>query len=94
VGVAYLKDEGVVVLLQIEGKAVRVHENLSTSTQYIYGFLDKLSFNPRHIHCLQFLHLGVSHLVQLGEREGRCTISTSADILTLCSICRLFMWFI
>ena len=67
----YLKDEGVVVFLQIESKAVGIHERLSTLTEDVNCSRHELSFNPRHIHSLQFLHLTVSHLVQLHVREPR-----------------------
>lgn len=45
-GWVYLEDEGMIVLLQIKGKAIGVHENLPTSAQNINCSLDKLSFNP------------------------------------------------
>lgn len=49
---AHLKDKSVIVLLEVEGKRVGVHESLSTLTQNIYCPLHELCFDPRYIHGL------------------------------------------
>ena len=45
----YLKYNGLVISLQVEGKYVGVHKSLATLTQNVDGFLEKLNFNPRHV---------------------------------------------
>ena len=116
----HLKHECVVVLLEEEGKGVGVHEGLSALAQNVHRSLHELCLDPRNVHGLQLLHLGVGHLVQLrggggggeGERGGgeggegggrgitgcryRSTdpaAHTHTHTHTLCSILRLFWWF-
>ncbi len=61
----YLKNNRLVVFLQIERKDVGEHESLSTLAQHVNGFLQELDLDPRHVVTLHVLHLYLHRLVQL-----------------------------
>ena len=61
----YLKYDGLVVLLEVEGKHVGIHKGLAAQTQDVDGFLQELNLDPRHVVLLHLLHLVLHHGVQL-----------------------------
>lgn len=54
---SYLKNNGLVVLLEVEGKDVSEHERGATLAQHIDGLLQKLHLDPGHVVLLHLLHL-------------------------------------
>ena len=62
---SYLKDDGLVVLLEVEGEDVGEHECGATLTQHVHGLLQELHLDPGHVVMLHLLHLGLDPGVQL-----------------------------
>ena len=63
--VSYLKDNGLVVFLEIEGKDIGEHERLSALAQHINSLLEELHFNPGHVVLLHLLHFDLDAGIQL-----------------------------
>lgn len=62
---SYLKNNGLVVLLEVEGKDVSEHESGAALAEHIYGLLQELHFNPRHVVLLHLLHLLLNLSIEL-----------------------------
>lgn len=69
----YLKDNGLVVFLQVESKDIGVHQSLPTATEDIDGHLQELNLDPGHAVLLHLLHLQTHRRVQLKHR-AQCKI--------------------
>ena len=54
---SYLKNNGLVVLLEVEGKDVSEHECGAALAQHIHSLLQELHLNPGHVVLLHLLHL-------------------------------------
>lgn len=61
----YLKNDGLVVLLEVEGKDVSEHERGAALAQHVHGLLQKLHLDPRHVVLLHLLHLLLDLSVEL-----------------------------
>ena len=61
----HLKDGGLVVLPQIVGKDVGVHEGPATLAEDVEALLEELDLDPGHVVLLHLLHLVLHHRVQL-----------------------------
>ena len=48
-GVAYLKDDGLVVLLEVESEDVCEHERGAALAQHVHGLLQELHLDPGHV---------------------------------------------
>ena len=60
-----LEDDGLVVLAQVVGEDVGVHERLSALTQDVDGLTQELHLDPRHVQLLHLRHLLSNCPVQL-----------------------------
>lgn len=65
VGLVVLEYDRVVVLLQVEGKCIRVHESLTAEAQNVDGLAKELDFDPGHVVLLHLFHLLADCVVQL-----------------------------
>jgi hypothetical protein len=63
-----LKDDGLVVLAQVEGKDVGVHKGGTTQAQDVHSLLQELHLNPRHVVLLHLFHLAAHCCVQLSNK--------------------------
>lgn len=61
----YLKNNGLVVLLEVEGKDISKHERGAALAQHIHSLLEELHFNPGHVVLLHLLHLLLNLSVEL-----------------------------
>lgn len=61
----YLKNNGLVVLLEVEGKDVCEHKCGAALAQHIHGLLQKLHLNPGHVVLLHLLHLLLDLSIEL-----------------------------
>ena len=64
-----LKDDGLVVFAEVEGKDVGVHEGLTAETQNVHSLLQELHLNPGHVMLLHLLHLASDSRVQLQQHD-------------------------
>lgn len=62
---SYLKNNGLVVLLEVEGKDVSEHECGAALAQHIHSLLQKLNLNPGHVVLLHLLHLLLNLSIEL-----------------------------
>ena len=62
---SYLKNNGLVVLLEVEGKDVSEHECGAALAQHIYGLLQELHLNPGHVVLLHLIHLLLDLSIEL-----------------------------
>lgn len=53
----HLKNDGLVVLLEVEGKNIGEHEGGAALAQHVHGLLQELHLDPRHVVLLHLLHL-------------------------------------
>lgn len=61
----YLKNNGLVVLLEVEGKDIGEHERGAALAQHIHSLLQKLHLNPGHVVLLHLLHLLLDLSIEL-----------------------------
>lgn len=61
----YLKNNGLVVLLEVEGEDISEHECGAALAQHIHSLLQKLHLNPGHVVLLHFLHLLLDLSIEL-----------------------------
>lgn len=61
----YLKDNGLIVFFEVEGKDVGVHERGTALAEHVNGFLQELDLDPGHVVLLHLLHLLLDLGVQL-----------------------------
>lgn len=59
------EDHRLVVLLQVVGKHIRVHERLPALAEDVNGPLEELHLNPAHVVLLHLFHLLLDRRVQL-----------------------------
>lgn len=62
---SYLKDNGLIILFEVEGKDVSVHECGTTLAEDVDCFLQELHLNPWHVVLLHFLHLLLHLCIEL-----------------------------
>lgn len=62
---SYLKNNGLVVLLEVEGKDVSEHECGAALAQHIHSLLQKLHLNPGHVVLLHLFHLLLDLSIEL-----------------------------
>lgn len=54
---SYLKDNGLIILFEVEGKDVGVHERGTALAEDVDRFFQELDLNPGHVVLLHLLHL-------------------------------------
>lgn len=62
---SYLKDNGLVVLLEVESEHVSEHERGAALAQHVHSLLQELHLDPGHVVLLHLLHLLLHLGVQL-----------------------------
>lgn len=63
--VFYLEDDGLVVLLEVEGEDVGEHERGAALAEHVHGLLEELHLDPGHVVLLHLLHLLLDLGIQL-----------------------------
>jgi len=62
---SYLKNNGLVVLLEVEGKDISEHECGAALAEHIHSLLQKLHLNPGHVVLLHLLHFLLDLSIEL-----------------------------
>ncbi len=75
---SYLENNGLVILAQIVGKYICVHECSSAFAQNIHCFLEELCLDPGHVVLLHFLHFFL-------ENEPNCITYNKKSIFKVSS---------
>ena len=60
-----LKYKGLVVLLEVEGEDVGVHQGAAALAENVHSLLQELHLDPRHVVLLHLLHLTLDLCIEL-----------------------------